>query len=199
MAEVLVGTVTNNNGMDIKIWASESGGNTTFRIDVVKGYADFGGFFFDYRGGAIAVNDTGDNAYNQNDVLILNNTAVTASYMGTAADGDDITRVGDADVNLNGAGEVFDAGVQLGTSGIARDDIGSVTFTINGLTLSEIEGQAFGIRAMSVGATTTNRTDSVKLIGHFAPDLTAPSVAISDDEAGTANIAGGDVVYTFQF
>src|SRR5207244_2942120 len=32
-----------------------------------------------------------------------------------------------------------------------------------------------------------------------AVDTKAPSVVISDDEAGTANIAGGDVVYTFQF
>src|SRR5207302_1842855 len=30
-------------------------------------------------------------------------------------------------------------------------------------------------------------------------DTKAPSVAITDDEPGTANIAGGDVVYTFQF
>ena len=32
-----------------------------------------------------------------------------------------------------------------------------------------------------------------------AVDTKAPSVVISDDETGTANIAGGDVVYTFQF
>ncbi|MDP2831775.1 MAG: Ig-like domain-containing protein, partial [Pseudomonadota bacterium] len=30
-------------------------------------------------------------------------------------------------------------------------------------------------------------------------DTVAPTVTISDDEAGTANIAGGEVIYTFQF
>ena len=30
-------------------------------------------------------------------------------------------------------------------------------------------------------------------------DTLAPTVVISDDEPGTANIAGGDITYTFQF
>ena len=32
-----------------------------------------------------------------------------------------------------------------------------------------------------------------------AVDMLAPTVTITDDEAGTANIAGGNIVYTFQF
>ena len=62
MAEVLVGTVTDNNGLVINVYATESGGGITFRIDVAQGYADLRGFFFDYTGTAITVADTGDNA-----------------------------------------------------------------------------------------------------------------------------------------
>ena len=40
MAEVLIGTVTDNSGVVINVYGTESGGNTTFRIEVVEGYAD---------------------------------------------------------------------------------------------------------------------------------------------------------------
>src|SRR5215207_8170665 len=43
-SEVLIGTVTDNNGLVINVWATESGGNTTFRIDVAEGFADLRGF-----------------------------------------------------------------------------------------------------------------------------------------------------------
>ena len=109
-------------------------------------------------------------------IVKLDDQAATASYMGTATDGSDITKVGSNDNNLNGTRGGFDAGLEFGTSGLGKDDIGTVTFTINYLTLSEIDGQSFGIRATSVGE---NRTDSVKLISEF--DVTgtndAPTVS----------------------
>ena len=190
MAEVLIGTVTDNNGVVINVYGTESGGNTTFRIEVVEGYADLRGFFFDYTGTGITLNNTTDDAFDQNGVLIMDGTAVTASYMGTSADGNDITKVGSSDNNLNGTGEVFDAGVEIGTSGIGKNDIGSVTFTINGLTLTEIDGLSFGIRATSVGDTLADRSDSVKLIGEFdVPEANTPPVAVADTDDATE--AGG--------
>src|SRR5688572_301038 len=104
MAELLIGSVTDNNGLVINIYATESGGNTTFRIDVASGYADLRGFFFDYTGSGIALSATGDDAWDQNGNVIakLDDKAVTASYLGTAADGNDITKVGSNDNNLNG-------------------------------------------------------------------------------------------------
>ncbi len=201
MAEVLIGTVKDNNGLVINVYATESGGNTTFRIDVAEGYADLRGFFFDYGGGAISVAATGDNAYDQNGNLIMSGSAVTASYVGTSADGNDITKVGSNDNNLNGTGEVFDAGLEFGSSGIGKNDIGSVTFTINNLTLSEIDGLSFGIRATSVGTTLTDRDDSVKLIGEFEvtpSDTTPPTVVV--DIVDTSLFDGdnsSEVTFTF--
>ena len=201
MVEVLIGTVKDNNGLVINVYATESGGNTTFRIDVAEGYADLRGFFFDYGGGAIGVAATGDNAYDQNGNLIMTGSAVTASYMGTSADGNDITKVGSNDNNLNGTGEVSDAGLEFGSSGIGKNDIGSVTFTINNLTLSEIDGLSFGIRATSVGTTLTNRDDSVKLIGEFdvtPSDTTPPTVVV--DIVDTSLFDGdnsSEVAFTF--
>ena len=200
MAELLIGTVTDNNGLVINVYATESGGDTTFRLDVAQGYADLRGFFFDYTGGNITLNNTTDDAFDQEGNLIMDGTAITASYMGTSADGNDITKVGSSDNNLNGTGEVFDAGVEIGTSGIGKNDIGSVIFTINGLTLTEIDGLSFGIRATSVGDTLTDRSDSVKLIGEFdvpAQDTTPPTVtnvSVSDalitdaDDGGTFTV-----------
>src|SRR5262249_23032067 len=61
--------------------------------------------------------------------------------------------------------------LQFGTAGIAKDDISTVTFKIDGLTLNEIDGLSFGIRADGVGA---HRTGDVKLIGEFDVPNRAP-------------------------
>jgi hypothetical protein len=107
--------------------------------------------------------------------------AVTADSLGTSADGDDITKIGSNDNNMNGTGETFDAGLMFGASGGmsakgVNDDVQMTEFTINGLTfddlgtIGEADGLSFGIRALSVGATEADRVDSVKLLGTF--DLT---------------------------
>ncbi len=51
--------------------------------------------------------------------------------------------------------------------------------------------------SVAVDTAGNNNTAAVEL--SITADLTAPTVAITDDEAGIANIAGGDVVYTFTF
>src|SRR4029077_14167886 len=53
---------------------------------------------------------------------------------------------------------------------------------------------AAGVATDAGGNNNTAATQSVQAV-----DTLALSVVISDDEAGTANIAGGDVVYTLQF
>ena len=52
---------------------------------------------------------------------------------------------------------------------------------------------------LNVGADLAANGNTVAVQSVQAVDTKAPSVVISDDETGTANIAGGDVVYTFQF
>lgn len=164
----VVGTVM-GDGATIEVCAVDDGnGGTTFTIKVVDGFADLRGFFFDYTGESL----TGDVNSVASDSDGSAVSGVTASYLGTAADGDDITKVGSNDNNMNGTGDTFDAGLMFGLSGGmsasgVNDDVQTITFTIAGLALNEIDGQSFGIRALSVGDTEAYRTDSVKLLGTF--------------------------------
>jgi hypothetical protein len=175
MADYLVIGRVSCDGATVEIRAVESGGNTTFTIVVVEGAADLRGFFFDYGGTDLAAN-------------AATGADITAQYMGTALDGNnDITKVGQSDNNMNGSGETFDAGLQFGTSGIGKDDIQSTTFTINGLTLAEIDGATFGIRATSVLDPETGlRTDSCKLVGTF--DTTPPEDNFPTLDHGISNV-----------
>ena len=53
---------------------------------------------------------------------------------------------------------------------------------------------AAGVAADLAGNLNTAAAQSVQAV-----DTLAPSVVITDDEAGTANIAGGTITYTFTF
>ena len=72
--------------------------------------------------------------------------------------------------NLNGGGSLCpcDLGLEIGSPGIGSDDIQSVTFTLShsteSLSTSFLSGQAFGVRATSVG-TYGSREGSSKLVG----------------------------------
>lgn len=136
LTNVEVGTVTDGNGLTIKIYATEiEGGGFTLRVEVVSGFADLRGFFLD---GATA----------------------TGSSLG--APDTDLAK----DVNMNGRGVTFDSAYEIGSAGIGKDDISSVTFTFGG-SLADLDNLDFGIRATSVGATADSRGDSVKLVGQF--------------------------------
>jgi len=144
-AGVLVGTVTDGNGLTINVYAEQVGNDVKFTVSVVSGVADLRGFFLDVAG----------------------------SGAGHGASGSQVTKVKTGDncitdlgygVNMNGTGEAFDVGVALGTSGIGKDDIRSSTITVTGISLNELQDLSFGIRATSVGAC---RQDSVKLVGEF--------------------------------
>jgi T1SS-143 domain-containing protein len=64
--------------------------------------------------------------------------------------------------NMNGASTGFDYAVSLGSVGGNDADVTQATFTIDGLSLNDIDGAILGIRATSVGP---DRNDSVKLTG----------------------------------
>ena len=82
-------------------------------------------------------------------------TPVATSPTATAYGSESISSLGSTDTNMNGAdGGKFDAGIAIGTQGIKKDDIGSVTFTVVGdsnLTLADFLNAAFGVRVTSVG------------------------------------------------
>ncbi|MCR5874107.1 cadherin-like domain-containing protein [Phenylobacterium sp. J426] len=59
----------------------------------------------------------------------------------------------------------YDVGLEFGSAGIGKDDIGSAAFTLKlpGLTLADLAGQDFGVRMTSVGVLGGDRGGSVKL------------------------------------
>ena len=143
--------------------------------------ADLRGFFFDY-----------------NNVLEdVVGYDVTKEYLGTSADGSDIsglTGKGYTDVNMLGTGETYDAGIAFGTAGIGKDDIDYTTFTLKGLSLDDLDTLSFGVRATSVGTEDGTRDGSVKLTGTF--DVTeintnSPPVAVADSNGSDAVIEAG--------
>jgi len=81
--------------------------------------------------------------------------------------------------NLNGGGTPCpcDLGLEIGSAGIGSDDIQQVTFTLSHLTESLtadlFNGEAFGVRATSVGSPTGSRNGSSKLSGVVPEPSTA--------------------------
>ncbi|MER9593311.1 Ig-like domain-containing protein, partial [Mesorhizobium australicum] len=93
-------------------------------------------------------------------------------------------------------------------------DSGDVTVT--GGTLSNFAGSGTSYTADFTPAASSTTTATVNVAGgtftdaaannntaaaqlSMTVDTVAPTVTITDDEPGTANIAGGNVIYTFQF
>lgn len=141
---VLIGTVTDGNGLKIEVWATETANGVEVNVRVVEGSADLRGFFFDTGG---------------KDVDVAKGDAVTGFQEGDLSG---MSGKGFNDVNMNGTGETYDAAVAFGTAGMGKDDYNDVTFTITGLTLADLDGLDFGIRATSTG---DDREGSVKLTG----------------------------------
>ncbi len=157
----LVGTISDGNGFTVEIWATESNGSTTFTVKVVEGEGDLRGFFFDYVGENLEENAISGEAVTAQHTGTSFENDVIGTGKGNKAVSDDITQVGHNDNNMNGTGVAFDAGVQFGGPG--DDGLNEVTFTIEGLTLDEIDGMNFGIRANSIG----EDGYGVKLVGQF--------------------------------
>ncbi|WP_342075515.1 hypothetical protein [Yoonia sp. SS1-5] len=122
---------------------------------------------------------------------------------------DKVTKI-DSFTNING--EVvneygkFDAGIQLGTSGMAKDDIQETTFILShnteALTLDDIMSQDFAVRLTSVGEIDGARDGSLKIGGTAsdAPDAPEDPEQPEDPEGPTsANTANNDAMTVFEF
>lgn len=99
--------------------------------------------------------------------------------------GDDTIRdLGDgANMNgLTGSDKGYDAGIEIGSSGIGRDDVRSYSFnlasTARSLTLDDFANVNFGVRLTSVGVVDGSRADSSKLL-----ETTSAAIDASDDAA----------------
>lgn len=147
---IQIGTVEDGNGLVVNVYAEAlEGGGVQFSVQVVEGYADLRGFFLDVGDGTSGITLDFDGAYKIGD--------------------ESVTSVGTGDNNVKGTGETFDVGMEIGTAGMGRDDIGATTFTLQGVTLESLDGLTFAVRATSVGE---ERDDAVKLVGEF--DLPDP-------------------------
>lgn len=96
--------------------------------------------------------------------------------------------------NMQGAAGAFDIGVEIGSAGMGRDDIQSVSFVLShataDLSLSLIALQEFGVRMTSVGLEGGSRTDGLKLVGTATdvPDGNTPPVAMDDTATTTEDL-----------
>jgi hypothetical protein len=82
----IIGTAS-GDGATIQISAVEDGGSLKFTIQVINGYADLRGFFFDYEGDAIALAG-GSLAYDSDGSWLCENAYVAlgnATFESTAA------------------------------------------------------------------------------------------------------------------
>ena len=123
---------------------------------------------------------------------------------GLSADGDDVNNT-DFDVNdvfsvgagnnIRGGGDAnpgpFDAGIEIGTSGISNDDIASTMLTLShdtqDLDLSFLLNQPIAVRLMSVGTDAGGRGGSSKIFGTITPD---PGPPIPEPTAAFLWLAG---------
>src|SRR5207244_3428551 len=86
-----------------------------------------------------------------------------------------------------------------GTKGTFTGADGATVYTLVVTPTANFEGNLTVDVAAGVAADLAANGNTVAVQSVEAVDTLAPSVVISDDEAGTANILGGNVVYTFTF
>lgn len=143
-AGTIIGTVDDGHGLHVNVYADQTDTALNMTVKVTEGVADLRGFFM----------DVGDSTQ-----------GVSVDYDGAYKIGDEsVTSVGFRDNNMNGTGEKFDVGMQIGTPGIGKDDISQASFSLEGVSLQDLDGLTFGVRATSVGE---DRSDAVKLVGVF--------------------------------
>ncbi|MDP2206028.1 MAG: type I secretion C-terminal target domain-containing protein [Alphaproteobacteria bacterium] len=95
--------------------------------------------------------------------LVSGNADLNGFFLDVGADGGSIFSI-DGGINMNPSNG-FDYGILLGEAGAGDGIVTQATFSINGLTMNDIEGGLVGIRATSAGPT---GADSVKLTSTIA-------------------------------
>jgi len=142
----VIGSVTDDHGLLVNVYGQQNDGSVTMTVKVMEGTADLRGFFMDVGDSTAGV------------------SAEDVAKQDLKIGDESVTSVGARDNNMNGTGEKFDVGVEIGTAGIGKDDISQASFTLDGVTLEQLDGLTFGVRATSVGE---DRSDAVKLVGMF--------------------------------
>jgi len=156
-----------------RLTLDDTGGVVKFTVNNVTPIADIRGVFFNILDNSLL------------STLSVTGPNVTDSQFGPAGTVNDLGN----GANINP--RAFDAGVEIGTQGIGRDDIRSTMFTVSSnaapLTLAQFYNQEFGLRLTSVG---NNRNGSSKLAG-TAPGGPSEPVPEPGTIAATGLFAAG--------
>ena len=118
------------------------------------------------------------------DESILKSLVVTAASTDIRIGDDSIKDLGDG-ANMNGllgSDKGYDVGIEIGTSGIGKDDVRSYSFTLDStvrdLTLADFAQVDFAARLTSVGVLEGTRADSSKIL-----ENTSAAVSLADESA----------------
>ncbi len=115
---------------------------------------------------------------------------------------DSIKDLGDG-ANMNGmlgSDKGYDAGVEVGSAGIGKDDIQSYSFTLDSsardLTLADFANVDFGMRLTSVGTIDGKRTDSAKMLEttQTAVDANDDHAVVAENDAISGNVLANDTL-----
>lgn len=175
--------------VDTQITVTEAGGNLVFEATAING----GGQELDYRGLFFDVN--ADAAF-----ISGLDVSIGGDITDFVAKDDAIDTLG-RDANIKGEVintlDKFDVGVEIGTSGMATDDINTYSFTLTHnsapLSLDLISQVDFGVRATSVGFA-GSRNDSFKVGGQstVAPDAIDDHFCEGEDTCISGNVLLND-------
>lgn len=171
MAEM---TFTIAGGPGVEVHVEEIDGDLRFTVSVLGDgglTADLRGIFFQLADESLL-----------NGLTLTDDSGAVTEFRALA---DGVIDLGQG-ANLQGAASAFDIGVEIGTSGMGRDDYQTATFVLSNdshdLSLDLIAFQQFGVRLTSVGLEDGTRTDGLKLVGTASglPDDNEPPVAGPD-------------------
>ena len=192
-------TIGNSPAVWVTI-AENADGTLSFSITERGGIVgDLRGFFFDVADESL--------------VGTLSVAPTSAGFSELRQGNDSVTDLGNG-ANMNGLlgtehaskkvagaeGNGYDAGIEIGTAGIGKDDYQSFSFTLSSsvraLTLDDFAGVDFGARLASVGligGCSDGRDDSAKLLEHTGSAIDARDDANSVKEDALPHTASGNV------
>lgn len=174
------------DGVKVAVWVTiteNPDGTLTFNVTQEGGIVgDLRGLFFDMA-----------------DESILKSLVITAASTDIRIGDDSIKDLGDGS-NMNGllgTDKGYDIGIEIGTSGIGKDDIQSYSFTLDStardLSLSDFAHVDFAARLTSVGVVGGTRVDSSKLLESTsaAIDLANVHDVVHENQQVSGNVLDG--------
>jgi large repetitive protein len=133
--------------------------------------------------------------------VLSGNADLNGFYLDIGGDGGPVTAIGPGNT-MSGTGHSFDYAVSLGEAGGGDGTVTNITFTMDSVDISDLDGAIIGIRATSTGPTMQG---SVKLIGDVdtttvhedTTDVFQYTLTDSDGDSDTALLAFDGITPAF--